>query len=101
MIAGAVRRPLELVQRSGPLGPLLRLADPEPGADHATVHARDGLFRASVPLAALAAASLEDGRLRVPGAPTRCWEVKDVVRIELTHGPRPDSVEARRPPAAD
>jgi len=92
MIAGAVEHPLELVQRDGPLGPLLRLATPLAGADHATVCSRDGQFRASVPLEVLVEGSLRAGRLRLPDPPTRCWEVKDVVRIEVTVGPRPDSV---------
>ena len=96
LIGGAVARPLELVQRAGPLEPLLRLVEPLEGVDHATVHARDGQFRASIPLEALRRASLRDGRLHVPDAPTRCWEVKDVARIELTVGPRPDSVGAGR-----
>lgn len=94
MIAGAVANPLELVQRDGPLLPLLRLAQPTEGADHATVFARDGQFRVSMPLEALERAALVHGRLRVPDAPTRCWDVKDVVRIELTVGHRPDSVPA-------
>lgn len=92
MIAGAVRRPLELVQRSGPLTPLLTLAEPIEGADHATVESRDGQYRASVPLEWLRRGHLESGRLRLPDPPTRCWMVKDVVRIELTVGPRRDSV---------
>lgn len=96
MIGGAVERPVEVVQRSGPLAPLLSLVGPLDGVDHATVHSRDGQYRASVPLEMLRRASLQDGRLRIPDAPTRCWEVKDVVRIELTAGPRPDSVPADR-----
>ena len=92
MIAGAVERPLELQQREGPLGPLLALASPTAGADHATVRSRDGQFRASIPLDVLRDGRLVDGRLRLPDPPTRCWDVKDVSRIEVTVGPRPDSV---------
>jgi hypothetical protein len=99
MIAGAVERPLEVHQRSGPLLPLVDLATPTAGADHATVSSRDGQFRASIPLDRLRAARLEAGRLRVPDAPTRCWDVKDVVRIEVTVGSRPDSVQDRAPGA--
>jgi hypothetical protein len=99
MIAGAVERPLEVHQRDGPMLPLVDLAGPAAGADHATVSSRDGQFRASVPLDRLRAARLESGRLRVPDAPTRCWDVKDVVRIEVTVGPRPDSGRDRAPGA--
>ena len=92
MIAGAVERPLEIVQRSGPLEALLTLAGPTAGADHATVSSSDRLFRASIPLDAVRRGHLDHGRLRIPDAPTKCWSVKDVVRIEVTVGPRPDSV---------
>lgn len=94
MIAGAVERPLELVQRDGPLEPLIALAGPTAGADHATVHSRDGQYRASVPLDRLRAGRLEHGRLHVPDAPGDRWDVEDVVRIELTAGARPDSLAA-------
>ena len=94
MIAGAVARPLELVQRAGPLEPLLSLAEPTEGADHATIWSSDRLFRASIPLDAVRRGHLDHGRLRIPDAPTKCWSVKDVVRIEVTVGPRPDSVRA-------
>jgi hypothetical protein len=83
---------MELIQRRGPLASLLSLACPLPGADHATVSSRDGQFRASVPLEWLLRGRLVEGRLVIPGAPTRCWLVRDVVSIELTVGPRPDSV---------
>ncbi len=92
LITGEVRRPVELVQRSGPLSALLALAEPSPGADHATVRSRDGLFSASVPLDWLERGRLEQGRLVIDGAPTRCWSVKDVVSIHLTSGPVEDSV---------
>lgn len=92
MIAGAVDHPLELIQRDGPLAPLLHLASPLEGADHATVRSRDGQFRASIPLDVLRGGRLVAGRLRLPEPPTRCWDVKDVARIEVTVGSRPDSV---------
>lgn len=92
VICGMVHRSLELVSREGPLGPLLRLAQPLDGADHATVEAGDGQFRASIPLDRLTEGRLEHGRLVIDDAPTRCWSVKDVVRVELTCGARPDSL---------
>jgi len=92
LINGAVRHPMELVQRAGPLASLLALASPEPGADHATVSSGDGQYRASIPLDWLRKGRLDAGRLRIPGAPTKCWLVKDVVSVELTAGARPDSV---------
>lgn len=88
---------MELVQRRGPLASLLVLAGPLPGADHATVSSRDGQFRASVPLDWLRRGRLVAGRLEIPGAPTPCWSVKDVVSIEVTVGPRADSVPVPRP----
>jgi hypothetical protein len=94
LICGAVVHPLEMVQRSGPMAPLLSLVQPLAGADHATVSSRDGQYRASVPVEWLVQGRLDHGRLRIPAAPTRCWSVKDVVSIELTVGSRPDSVRA-------
>jgi len=91
-VCGEVARPLELTERQGPMAVWLRLAGPAPAADHATVTGIDGLFRASIPLEWLERGSLVAGRLLIPDAPTRCWSVKDVVRIELTEGHRPDSV---------
>jgi len=92
LISGAVHTSLELVQRSGPMAPLLDRAAPRVGADHATVSSRDGQYRASIPLEWLRNGALVGGRLRIPGAPTKCWSVKDVVGIEVTVGARPDSV---------
>ena len=92
LITGSVEHPLELVQRSGPLQQLIGLARPDPTTDHATVSSRDGQYRASIPLDWLLAGRLDAGRLRIPGAPTKCWSVKDVVSIQLTAGSRPDSV---------
>jgi len=93
LITGAVDHPIEMVQRAGPMVPLLSLARPDPAADHATVSSRDGLFRASIPLEWLRKGRLDHGRLRIPGAPTKCWSVKDVVSIQLTVGARDDSVK--------
>lgn len=92
LITGAVEHSLEMIQRNGPLQPLLEYVQPEEGADHATVRSRDGQFHASIPLDWLIKGRLENGRLRIPSAPTKCWHVKDVVAIELTEGARPDSV---------
>jgi hypothetical protein len=99
MIAGAVERPVEIVQRDGPLVALLDLVGPVAGADHATVWSRDRQFHASIPLDVLRDGHLVDGRLRLPDPPTRCWDVKDVARIEVTFGARPDSVPPGRGPA--
>ncbi len=98
LLTGAVERPLELIQRRGPLASLLSLAVPLPGADHATVESRDGQFRASIPLEWLRRGRLVAGRLDIPGTPTRCWLVKDVVSIEVTVGARADSVPAGQLP---
>jgi hypothetical protein len=92
LITGAVSHPMEIVQRQGPLRSLLNLAQPAAAADHATVASSDGQYRASIPTEWLLRGSLEAGRLRIAGAPTKCWNVKDVVSIELTEGSRPDSV---------
>ena len=100
LIDGAVERPIELIQRSGPLEPLVRLVEPLPGADHATVMSRDGQFRASIPLEWLRRGRLDDGRLEIPSVPTRCWLVKDVVAIRVTVGPRSDSVPVAKRPRA-
>jgi len=97
LVDGDVERPRRTAERSGRVADLLRAAKPVPGADHATFHSGDGLYRASIPLEELGRAELEDGRLTVPGGQTKCWNVKDVVRIEVTIGARPDSVPANPP----
>lgn len=92
VVDGLVAEPLETPERDGTVEDLLERARPGAGADHATVHSGDGHYRASIPLAFLRLASIDGGRLHVPDAPTRCWNVKDVVRIELTAGKQPDTV---------
>lgn len=92
LVDGAVRESAELERLDGPIAPLLDRAGPLDDADHGTVCSGDGLFTASIPLDVLRSASLSDGRLRIDHAPTRCWLVKDVVRIELTRGRVADSL---------
>jgi hypothetical protein len=94
-IDGEVTTCVECADRDGPLAPLLDAAVPRADADHATVHSADGAFTASIPLDELRRATIVDGRLQVPDAPTRCWLVKDVVRLEVTAGKQPDSVDER------
>ncbi|HMC42541.1 MAG TPA: hypothetical protein VKI20_05975 [Acidimicrobiales bacterium] len=96
-VDGEVASPLALTHRTAGLAELLDAARPRPGADHATVHSGDGTYTASIPLADLRRATLTDGRLIVEGGRTLCWNVKDVVRIEVTTGHRPDSVPANPP----
>ncbi|MGI9602505.1 MAG: hypothetical protein ACR2QE_11510 [Acidimicrobiales bacterium] len=91
-VTGAVDRSVEIERTDGPLIDAIDRAGPQPSADHATVFSGDGLFQASIPLARLRAASLHDGRIDMTDPPTRCWLVKDVVRIELTEGRQPDSL---------
>jgi hypothetical protein len=92
VVDGEVAAPLEVEARDGPLADLLDRAQPLGPADHATVHSGDGLFRASIPLADLRRGAVVDGRVQIPDAPTNCWNVKDVVRLEVTSGARPDSI---------
>lgn len=90
-VDGAVASATEVVRVAGPLGALLDAAGPR--GDHATVHSGDGLFHASIPLAFVRAGALDaDGRLQITDPPTKCWLVKDVRRIEVTHGRQPDSL---------
>ena len=96
-IDGAVEAPQRLTTRTGAVADLLAMARPDPGADHATVVSAGDGYRASIPLVDLARGSLTDGRLTVHGGRTLCWNVKDVVRIEVTVGPRPDDVPENPP----
>lgn len=92
VVDGLVDERVEVTEREGPVAPLLERAGPADTADYATIHSGDGHFRASIPLDFLERSRLEDGRLWVPDAPTHCWDVKDVVRVELTAGKQPDTV---------
>jgi hypothetical protein len=92
VVDGEVGAPFESEPADGPLAPLLDRAAPLAGADHVTVHSGDGLFRASIPLADVRRGAIVAGRVQIPEAPTNCWNVKDVARLEVTSGPRPDSI---------
>jgi hypothetical protein len=91
-VDGDVDAPYEVEPADGPIAPLLDRATPAPGADHVTVHSGDGLFRASIPLVDVRRGAIVGGRVQIPEAPTNCWNVKDVARLEVTTGPRPDSI---------
>lgn len=93
VVDGLVAHRQETPRSPGPIDGLLSRA--EPAGDHGTVHSGDGLFEASIPLAVLRGAALDgSGRLAIDDAPTKCWLVKDVRRIEITDGRRPDSLPA-------
>ena len=70
------------------------------GATHATAVSADTGYRASIPLATLRDHGLvmhtPDGptpwRLVVPDGETLCWNVKGLVRLEVTAGPAEDDV---------
>jgi hypothetical protein len=96
-VDGDVEAPFTTANRTAAIEELLAAARPRPGTDHATVHAGDDGYKASIPLVDLARGSLTEGRLVVDGGRTLCWNVKDVVRIEVTAGPRPDSVPENPP----
>lgn len=90
-VSGRVGNEITVGRRPGPLATLL--GDAHPAGDHGTVHSGDGLFHASIPLAVLRHALISDeGRLVLDDAPTKCWLVKDVRRIEITDGRQPDSL---------
>ena len=97
VVDGEVRAPLRSPTRTADVASLLDAAQPLPGADHGTVIARDDGYRASIPLADLRRGLLADGRLTIPEGRTLCWNVKDVVRIEVTRGKQPDSVPENPP----
>jgi DMSO/TMAO reductase YedYZ molybdopterin-dependent catalytic subunit len=94
-VDGEVERPLQFDGRTALVADLLEQAAPRPAADHATVHAAMDGYTASIPLTDLRRGTLADGRLVVEGGRTLCWNVKDVVRIEVTVGHQPDSVPER------
>lgn len=97
-VDGEVEAPTDAAPRTAPVvGDLLEAARPRPEADHATVHAGGDAYRASIPLHDLRRGELVDGRLTIPDGRTLCWNVKDVVRIEVTVGPQPDSVPPKPP----
>jgi len=97
VVDGEVDRPVQDGPRSAAVADLLDRAAPRPGADHGTVHAGGDAYRASIPLADLRRGELDGGRLTIPGGRTLCWNVKDVVRIEVTRGKQPDSVPENPP----
>jgi len=96
-IDGAVGQPLVIEDRNGTVGDLLDAAGVRDGADHATVESGIDGYRASIPLADLRRGVLADGRLTIPDGRTLCWNVKDVVRIEVTAGEQPDDVPENPP----
>jgi (2Fe-2S) ferredoxin len=88
-------------------GALLDAAGPNAEATHATVHAAEGVFAASVPLTDLAERGLlvykldgaplprgKGGPLRflLPNAAQSCTNIKGVGRIEITVGPGKDTM---------
>lgn len=96
-VDGEVGRPFVSQTTTTAVADLLSKAAPVPGTDHATVISADDGYRASIPLDDLTRGQLDDGRLTIPGGRTLCWNVKNVVRIEVTTGPRPDSVPENPP----
>lgn len=97
VVDGRVEAPWSSEERSGPVADFLSAARPIDGADHATVvSARDG-YRASIPLTDLVRGRLDNGRLTIPDGRTLCWNVKDVVRIEVTVGKQVDDVPEKPP----
>lgn len=96
-IAGAVDRPHVVADRNGVVGDLIDAAAPHEEADHGTVVSAIDGYRASIPLPELRRGVLADGRLTIPDGRTLCWNVKDVVRIEVTTGKEPDDVPENPP----
>ena len=97
VVDGAVETPFRTDSRTAAVRDLLAAARPSPDADHGTVISAGDGYRASIPLEDLARGSLADGRLTIPDGRTLCWNVKDVVRIEVTVGPEPDDVPENPP----
>ena len=99
MIAGAVERPLELIRAVGP-SPRCSLASRRRAPTTPPWLPRRPVPRVDSPRVAGPAPS-RARRLRVPSAPTRCWDVKDVVPHRGHRRARPDSVRtASGPPTA-
>jgi DMSO/TMAO reductase YedYZ molybdopterin-dependent catalytic subunit len=96
-VDGEVGRPFVSETRTTTVADLLDRATPAARADHATVISGDDDYRASIPLTELRRGQLDDGRLTIPDGRTLCWNVKNVVRIEVTAGPEPDSVPENPP----
>lgn len=96
-IGGAVDRPHVVTDRNGVVGDLIDAASPLDDADHGTVVSAIDGYRASIPLPDLRRGVLTDGRLTIPDGRTLCWNVKDVVRIEVTNGKAPDDVPEKPP----
>lgn len=97
VVDGAVETPRRFDTRNGPVADFLSAARPLADADHATVVSAGDGYRASIPLTDLARGDLADGRLTIPDGRTLCWNVKDVVRIEVTIGHEPDDVPENPP----
>lgn len=97
VISGAVETTWASEVRTGVVGPFLDATRPLAGADHATVISADDGYRASIPLDDLRRGVLDDGRLTIPGGRTLCWNVKNVVRIDVTIGHCDDDVPENPP----
>jgi len=91
-VEGKVVRSVQVQERTVAVRALFEMAEPLPAADYATVHSGDGLYRASIPLDRLLSAEIREGRLHVPDAPTNCWNVKDVMLLEVTTGKQSDTL---------
>lgn len=91
-IDGEVAARVVVDDRNGVVGDLLERVALRRGVDHGTVVSGVDGYRASIPLDDLRRGVLENGRLTIPGGRTLCWNVKDVVRIELSAGKQPDDV---------
>lgn len=82
--------------QSGPVAAVLDSGQLPADTTHVTVVAADG-YRASIPLEVLrdgGVLSVEDDawRLKVLDGNTLCWNVKDVIRLEPTHGKAEDDI---------
>ena len=82
--------------QSGPVASVLESHQLPTDTTHVTVIATDG-YRASIPLEVLregGVLSVEENawRLEVVDGNTLCWNVKDVIRLEPTHGKAEDDI---------